>query len=217
MTTAAADGTKTPEQIAADAAAAAAAGDGQTPAQLAAKKTADDAAAATAAAAAAKKKTDDDAAAAAAAKKAPEKYDLKRPENSPIDDSDLKQLEKIARDNDMTNEEAQELLEGHHTELSARAAGYLADLTADKEYGGDKLAETQQRANAVIDRIRPAGHARRDSFLRFLNRAGANNHPDVVSFLADIGKAMKEDSPVRDGSSTTSSGKAPADVLYDSK
>lgn len=150
------------------------------------------------------------AAAAAGAAKAPAAYTLKVPDGGLIDASDLPQLEKVARANDMTNEEAQAYLDEMGVTVKAQSDGYLAALKADPDYGGDKLAESQRLATAFVDRMRPVGHARRDSFLKFLNRGGALNHPEVVALLADAGKMMSEDGHVggaapRGGKVTTAS------------
>ena len=138
-----------------------------------------------------------DAGAAAGAAKAPAKYELKLPAGGLIDKTDLPALEKVARDNDMTQEEAQAYLDEMGVTLKAQSDGYLAALKADPDYGGDKLAESQRLANAFIDKLRPAGHARRDAFLRFIGRGGALNHPEVVALLADAGKLMDEDGHVQ--------------------
>lgn len=223
-------GAKTPEQIAAEAAAAAAS---KTPEQLAAEKTAADAAAkktaddaAAAAAAANKGKTPEqleaerlaaeEAAKAAAKPGAPEKYELKLPADATILPADLKALEDLARKNNLTNDEAQAALEEHNAFLAAQSESFKALAMADPDYGGDKLAESQQLANAVIDRIRPADHPRRAAFLGFINRAGASNHPEIVGFLADLGRMIGEDPTVRakSGGGGNNQRKATADVMY---
>lgn len=155
-----------------------------------------------------------DAGAAAGAAKAPAKYELTLPAGGLMDKDDLPALEKIARDNDMTQEEAQAYLDEMGVSLKAQSDGYLAKLKADPDYGGDKLAESQRLANAFIDKLRPAGHARRESFLRFLNRGGALNHPEVVALLADAGKLMDEDGHVQ-GASSRTAGQDTASKMYD--
>ena len=148
--------------------------------------------------------------------KAPEKYALTIPTEGGhfADKAFLAELETIARASNWTNEDAQNALVEHVTLSAAKAAGYLAVTTADPEFGGAQLAESQRLANRVIDRIRPPGHARRDGFLGFLAAAGANNAIDVVSFLADIGKAMGEDSPPRGRQGSVAAGDL-ATRMYD--
>jgi hypothetical protein len=151
---------------------------------------------------------------AAGAAKAPAKYDLKVPTGGLMDADDLPALEKVARENDMSQEEAQAYLDEMGVSLKAQSDGYLAKLKADPDYGGDKLAESQRLATAFIDRMRPAGHARRDSFLKFLNRGGALNHPEVVALLADAGKLMDEDGHVQ-GAGARSGAVDTATKMYD--
>lgn len=129
------------------------------------------------------------------AKKAPEKYELQLPEGGRIDSNDLAAVEQLARDNDWTKDEAQDHLDAIAESVDAQAARWLTETTADKDYGGDKLATTQKLAMQAVSKIRPEGHPRRASFLAFMNRGGAGNHLEVVSFLADLGKLMAEDSP----------------------
>jgi len=155
-----------------------------------------------------------DAGAAAGAAKAPAKYELKLPAGGLMDTTDLPALEKIARENDMSQEEAQAYLDEMGVTLKAQSDAYLAALKADPDYGGEKLAESQRLANAFVDRMRPVGHARRDSFLKFLNRGGALNHPEVVALLADAGKLMDEDGHVQ-GAGARSGAVDTATKMYD--
>lgn len=129
------------------------------------------------------------------AKKAPEKYELQLPEGGRLDQNDLTQIETLARENDWTKDEAQGHLDAIADSVAEQAERWLTDTKADKTYGGDNLATTQKLAMQAVARLRPDGHPRRASFLAFMNRGGAGNHLEVVSFLADLGKLMAEDSP----------------------
>ncbi len=146
----------------------------------------------------------------AGASGAPEKYSLTVPDGGHIDKSDLPRIEKMAREANWTNEETQAYLEELNTSMQATSAEFLANLKADPDLGGDKLAETQRLANLAIDKLRPEGHARRDAFMRLLNRGGYINHPEVVGLFADLGKLFDEDghiggAPARAGKQTTAS------------
>lgn len=148
-----------------------------------------------------------------AAKRAPEKYTLTKPEGDHLDDDDIKFVEETARKADWSNEEAQAALVEHNALVAQQAQRYLEAAKADKDYGGEKLAETQRLARKAIDKLRPEGHTRRESFLKFINRAGAGNHPEVLAFLADFGKMIGEDTSTggQGGSQTEQS---VADKLY---
>jgi hypothetical protein len=151
-----------------------------------------------------------------AAEGAPEKYALKVPDESKAfaDDGAIAQLETIARKNNWTNEQAQVALENYIDDVKATSARYEAQTKADPDYGGDKLEATKQYARAAILAIRPEGHPRRESFLRFLNSGGAGNHIEAISFLADLGRMIGEDGAVG-GKSGGASEKSAADRLYD--
>lgn len=150
------------------------------------------------------------------APKAPEKYALTLPDDGRLDASDLKTIEEIARKADWTNEEAQAAVDEHIALIAQQSERFLTATKADKDYGGEKLAETQKLARAVIDRIRPVGHARRGAFVQFLNRGGAGNHIEVVSFLADLGKLMAEDGATGGRGGGSGKPKTAEEVLYGS-
>lgn len=147
--------------------------------------------------------------------KAPDKYELTAPEalKAYADPATIAEVEAFARANNLPNEDAQQILEDTLSVVKQRSANYEAATKADKTYGGDNFGETQRLARKVIDRVRPEGHARRDSFLSFLGREGAGNHIEVVSFLADLGRLMAEDSPSHGRSS--GAGGDGAGKLYD--
>lgn len=215
-TTATSDGTGTPAAVTPEAKAAA-----EAAATAAAAKATSDAAAAAEAA----KAGDGKAGAESGNKdgktpvesKAPDKYELKVPDagKAYLEDADLKYLEEAARANGWTNDEAQAALEEHLSTVQAQSARFEAATKADKTYGGDQFEETKRLARSVIDKIRPAGHERRDSFLAFMGRGGAGNHVEVLSFLADLGRQMGEDSPVHSRGGGTREKADTASKMYD--
>lgn len=201
-------------KAAADAAAAtAAAAAGKTPEQIAAE----------AAAEAGKAGTDADKAAAdakaaaaakAAAEGAPAKYELALPKDGLIDDVDRARLEELARENNLPNDAAQGMLEATNAMLVKQAEAWATELEADKTYGGEKLEETQRLGAQVLDLVRPKGTPRGDGLRRLLAR-GVGSNLEVASFLADLGRMMKEDGPISaaagDGDNRK---KSTAEILY---
>lgn len=223
MTTAA-KGTQAPADV--PAATETITGDVKTPpapdaaadAAAAAAKATTDAAATAAAAAAAeaetKRKADD--AAEAAKPKAPEKYDLAVPKGSEewLDPTDIAAVEKIARDNDFTNEQAQALLDGEADRMATQSATFRAQVVADATYGGDHLKDTQTHARLFLDTLRPEGTPEGDSLRRMLARTGYGNHLAVVSLFADVGRLMADDKPISARGATTPTKRDAASVLY---
>lgn len=155
-------------------------------------------------------KPGDKAGAPAEKPKVPDKYVLKVPDDSKafVDAAILTRFEAQAKASEMTNDEAQAFLEDQLTFLRSQATAWETETKADTTYGGEKLAETQRLAQRAIDRIRPDGHARRESFLTFLGRGGAGNNIEVVSFLADLGRMMSEDRGAIGASGKAGSGPA---------
>lgn len=125
--------------------------------------------------------------------KAPEKYELTLPEGGRLTANDLKGIEAVARAEGWTNEEAQARLNAHSEAIEAQSAAFLAETEADPTYGGEKLEETQRLARAVLEKVRPAGTPRGDALRGILNRSGYGNNLEVIAFLADLGKMMRED------------------------
>ena len=127
---------------------------------------------------------------------APDKYALTLPKDGAVDAIDVAAVEKYAREGNLSNEDAQALLEQQNTMLIEQSEAFAAQLTADPTYGGDKLPETQRLAKLAIDAVRPEGHPRRAAFQRILDKSGAGNHIEIASFFADLGKKLAEDTPV---------------------
>jgi hypothetical protein len=178
-------------------AAAAAAAAGKTPEQLAAEQAAKAGEASTdAAKAAADAKAAEDAAKAAAAG-APEKYDLKIPEGAEavLSAGELNEIEELAREANLPNDQAQSIVESTAALAAKRSETWKARLEADKTYGGEKLAETQQLANKFLDKVAPKGTPLGDE-LRSMLQSGVGNHLAIVAAMANAGRMMKEDGPV---------------------
>lgn len=154
------------------------------------------------------------AAAPAGEVKAPEKYDLKLPDGGRIDAEELKHFESVARSQKWTNEQAQQAINDHVVALDAQSTRFLEETRADPEYGGEKLQETQKLARAVLEKVRPAGTPRGDALRALLNKTGYGNHKEVISFLADLGKMMAEDTATGGGARGGGASRDAATVLY---
>jgi hypothetical protein len=193
------------------AAAPAAAGAAATPASDAAAP----AAAAAAPAAAAASSTNQDTP-AGETPKAPDKYELTLPEGGLVDQADVAQIETIARANNWTNDQAQAALTEHAASLKAQSERFLTDLRKHAEIGGDNLAASQQRANAVLDKFLPADSPEGQALRSDLNKSGYGNYAPLVLLLARIGKSMSEDTPFAAGAqrSTSAPKRDAAAVLY---
>ncbi len=169
---------------------------------------------------AADKAAADEAAALKAAEKvAPEKYELKAADGTTLDPEALGELEGIARELKLSNEEAQKV-----TDIGAKlaqkweakqadtiqkaAAEWAATATADKEYGGEKLTESLATAKKALDAFGTP------ELRSLLNDSRLGNHPEVIRFMVRAGKAISEDRMVTGGAGPATAGANVAKSLY---
>ena len=128
-------------------------------------------------------------------KNAPEAYDLKPPEGIDIDTDAFSEF---ARDADLTQDQAQKLLEKMATASMARQQSaaeqmrqqWASDSKADKEFGGEKLPENLGIAKKAMDQF---GSPELKSLLE---QSGLGDHPEVIRFFFRAGKAISEDRTV---------------------
>ena len=153
------------------------------------------------------------------AKTAPETYDLKLPDGSPLDKADIDKVTALAKEKNLSNEQAQLLLDQRNEAVKGereRGKAMLAeartkwenDSKADKEFGGDALQTNIDKyaAPALEKFFSP-------EFKKLLAETGYGNHPELVRGLVRIGKAMAEDSPP-ESSSTGKGQRSIAERLY---
>lgn len=147
---------------------------------------------------------------------APEKYEFKPAEGQELDTAALEQFEPVARDLNLTNEQAQKLVDAYPKILAGvqqrqaeawqkQTEGWAETVKADKEIGGDKLTANLSAAQRALDQFGTP------ELKEYLNATGLGNHPDLVKTFVKIGKAMSEDGMV-DGSNQGQ--RSAAEVLY---
>lgn len=147
---------------------------------------------------------------------APEKYEFKAGEGVELDTEALKDFEPVARDLNLTNEQAQKLVDAYPKILAGvqqrqaeawqkQTDDWAASVKADKEIGGDKLTANLSAAQRALDQF--GGPALKE----YLDSTGLGNHPELVKTFVKIGKAMSEDGMV-DGSNQGQ--RSAAEVLY---
>ena len=141
------------------------------------------------------------------------KYEFKLPEGMELDAALAAEFTTIAKDLKLTPEAAQKLVDLRSAAEAKRAelhkttiAKWADDVKADKELGGDKLAESTATAKKAIALGGP-------ELTALLNESGLGNHPVIFKWAHAIGKAMSEDSKVITGSGTADQ-KTMADRLY---
>ena len=146
----------------------------------------------------------------------PEKYDLKLPKDSLLDPVELENVSKYAKANGLTNEEAQDILEGESarmaTHVDSQKEKWSTEWKNDEEIGGADFQKNVELAKRVVDRFGD------ESLKSDLNRFGYGNHPGLGRMLVKLGKAMSEDQLVMPGAVPAGAEKkSTAEVFYPSK
>ncbi|MCM7837846.1 peptidase [Enterobacter asburiae] len=148
---------------------------------------------------------------------APEKYDFKPAEGQELDTAALEQFEPIARELNLSNEQAQKMVDLYGTKIlpmvqqqqaeawQKTTEQWAEDVKADKEIGGDKLTANLSVAQRALDQFGTP------ELKEYLEGTGLGNHPELVKAFIKIGKAMSEDGMV-DGSNQGQ--RSAAEVLY---
>ncbi|EGE2237677.1 peptidase [Shigella dysenteriae] len=147
---------------------------------------------------------------------APEKYEFQAAEGVELDTEALKEFEPVAREMNLTNEQAQKLVDVYPKILAGvqqrqaeawqqTTEQWAADVKADKEIGGDKLPSNLSAAQRALDQFGTP------ELKEYLNTTGLGNHPDLVKTFVKIGKAMSEDGMV---TGSNDGQRSAAEVLY---
>lgn len=147
---------------------------------------------------------------------APEKYEFTAAEGVDLDTEALKDFEPVARELNLTNEQAQKLVDAYPKILEgvqqrqaeawqAQTEEWAATVKADKEIGGDKLTANLSVAQRALDTFGTP------ELKEYLNGTGLGNHPELVKAFIKVGKAMSEDGMV---TGKESGQRSAAEVLY---
>ncbi|HCA5739241.1 peptidase [Enterobacter hormaechei] len=136
---------------------------------------------------------------------APEKYEFKAGEGVELDTAALEQFEPIARELNLTNEQAQKMVDLYGTKImpmvqqqqaeawQKTTEQWAADVKADKEIGGDKLTANLSAAQRALEQFGDP------ELKEYLDSTGLGNHPALVKAFIKVGKAMSEDKVVTGG------------------
>lgn len=148
---------------------------------------------------------------------APEAYEFKAAEGVDLDTDALKDFEPVARELNLTNEQAQKMVDLYGTKImpmvqqqqveawQKTTEQWAADVKADKEIGGDKLTGNLSAAQRALAQFGTP------ELKEYLEGTGLGNHPELVKAFVKIGKAMSEDGMV---TGKESGQRSAAEVLY---
>lgn len=145
----------------------------------------------------------------------PEKYELKLPDDSPLDPVRVEKIAAFAKEHKLSQEAATAILQSEHEAAASviegqkkqhkvEAAAWLEQTMADPEVGGEKGKEKIELASRVVTRFGSP------ELIQTLDTTGLGNHKELVRMLYRIGSAMREDQLVL----PKSAGGAEADVDF---
>jgi hypothetical protein len=150
-------------------------------------------------------------------------YDLKIPETVKLSDAERAEIHGLFNEGQVKPEVAQKYLDRHYAEVQKVADAIRAEqhtvwqqtqeewrnqVMADPEIGGNRLQTTLTSAGAMIEQYGS------EELRRMLGYTGAGNHPAMVRFLNNVGKALGEGRMVPAPSPVSAAVKSRADRLY---
>ena len=153
---------------------------------------------------------------------APEKYtDFKLPENVTVNQDLLGKFNEVAKGLNLPQENAQKLMDlaaEHGTAVVAEQKaqwdtirdGWVTEIKADKDFGGDKFNETIERAKRALKTNDPE-----NTMKDFLETTGFGDFPPLIRMLANMDKRYGEDKTV-DGGPAKPDNRTAAQRIYGS-
>lgn len=125
-------------------------------------------------------------------------------ENSLLDDKYLEEITSFAKENKLSKEAAQKLLdkqegflskmmEAQEIEFKNQVDAWAKEVINDPQLGGENLSKTQQNAQKVLKRFGS------EELNQILRDTGYGNNIHVVKFFATLGSIMSNDSLVIPG------------------
>ena len=134
-------------------------------------------------------------------------------ESAELDPEVVTAFGEVAKELDLPQDAAQKVLDKVAPVIQAKQAKVLEqvkvdwanDSQADKEFGGENLAENLEIAKKSLDAFGS------DSLKSLLHETGFGNHPEIIRFMYKAGKAISEDSYVGNSEGAMSQGADPKD------
>ena len=141
--------------------------------------------------------------------------DFTLPEGVDVDSETLSEARALLAEMKLPQAQAQRLVDFYAGKIRQFGASqmeswaklnekWVSDFKVDQEIGGDRVQETVAAATRAMDRFGTPG------LREALIMTGAGNHPEVIRFVARVGRATAEDRFVVAAGGTRSA----AEVLY---
>jgi hypothetical protein len=148
-----------------------------------------------------------------------EYQDFALPEGVDVDAQTMSEARELLAELNLPQEQAQRLVDfyaGKVRQFGESQAGnwvklnekWVSDFKADREIGGDRIAETVAAAARALERFGTP------ELREALIMTGAGNHPEVIRFVARVGRATSEDRFIAAAGASAGSSRSAAEVLY---
>lgn len=152
----------------------------------------------------------------------PETYELKLPEGSILDASHLESVSSFAKENGLTQKQAEAILardsaaassfvQRQQDEFKTKAQGWVEELKTDKEVGGLEFDKSEKLADRALEKFFP-------EFAKEAKGAGLKPTHGLPAHLfrglVRIAKATGDDSLVREGTEAANPTKSTAELFY---
>lgn len=126
-------------------------------------------------------------------------YKLELSKESRLDNSNVEEIISFAKENNLSNEQAQAILNKQESLISKifeesqalqekQISEWREAVINDKVMGGNNLKVTAENARKVVERFGT------EEFISILRDTGYGDNPEVVRFLSKIGAIMGDDS-----------------------
>lgn len=155
---------------------------------------------------------------------APESYEtFTLLEGIEINEADLTEFSDIAKDLNLTQDQAQKLVDYQSKRAEAadseietqlqeafqkQQEDWVAELKADKDFGGDNLDKNIGLGVKVVNKFGSP------ELKTVLDSSGMGNNPELIKMFSKIGKAFSEDSLDHDADTGSGAGKSIEEKLY---
>ncbi len=156
----------------------------------------------------------------------PDKYELKLPDGSPLDQAYVDKLSSTAKELKLSQDQAAGLLKRDSeliqadrqaandkmlTDYKSQSEAWLKECELDKEYGGEKFKENVDLAHKFI--LKFGG----EKVAQAIQNSGFGNQPDIFKMLASAGRLLANDKIVPGGTAAAPQSKTMAERWYGKK
>jgi hypothetical protein len=150
--------------------------------------------------------------------KAPDKYELKRPDDALFSDEYIARHEERGKKLGFSNEQLQGILDDEQSALDAIGEQFTKEAKADREIGGAKYEDTLGLAHKGLEAfLKGSPREEADAIMSLLETSRYGNHKALIRAFARLGKQVREDKPDAGGKGGGREEKSTAEVLYGKK